>query len=95
MKTMTYEEAQRQIAEAIHAYDHPEYDTCTYCAMCWATAGNWLGDLPPKDDDVFPEPPTVAEYETEFGSGAWHTYQETRVDIGRDYYSGGGVTQWP
>lgn len=43
------EEAAAEIAKLIHEYDHPEYDTCTYCVFCWALAIQLLRDLPPKD----------------------------------------------
>ena len=46
---MTRDEAEIAIAKVIHAYDHPDYDTCTYCVFCLAEAQTVLNGLPPKE----------------------------------------------
>lgn len=48
--SMTREEAARDIAKIVHAYDHPEYDTCTWCVFCLGYAENLLDALPPQND---------------------------------------------
>jgi hypothetical protein len=43
------EEAARQIASAIHAYDHPIWDQ-PYCVFCLGEAEHLLDNLPPGGD---------------------------------------------
>lgn len=47
---MTREEAIAAIATALHSYDHPAYDTVSYCAFCHAIAVQMMEQLPDEDE---------------------------------------------
>jgi len=40
---MTREDAIAAIAEILHRYDHPAYDTVAYCTFCYAAAHEFIG----------------------------------------------------
>lgn len=45
-EVMTREDAIAAIAEILHRYDHPAYDTVAYCVFCDAIARKVIDELP-------------------------------------------------